>query len=145
MQICPFTHSKRFSHQAQCDSSQTICLSVSSAVHPHFPVGRINLPALELFTCIASLLQSWALSVFFNFSNNKKWFFSFSIKLITYFCTSSIKNPSQINLIKMQKIIFYYWKNSKIPNCPALLSSHSSPSACSVCSFERASSDVEQN
>ena len=46
-------------------------------------------------------LQSWALEVFFNFFNNKKWFFAFFIKLITYFCTSPIKkkNHSQSNYL----------------------------------------------
>ena len=35
--------------------------------------------------------QSWALSVFFNFFNNKKWFYCiFFIKLVTYFSTSPI-------------------------------------------------------
>ena len=34
--------------------------------------------------------QSWALSVFFNFFNTKKWFYCIFFKLITYFCTSPI-------------------------------------------------------
>ena len=34
--------------------------------------------------------RSWALSVFFNFFNNKKFFFAFFMKLLTYFCTSPI-------------------------------------------------------
>ena len=32
--------------------------------------------------CRETNFQSWALSVFLNFSNNKKWFFPFFIKLI---------------------------------------------------------------
>ena len=32
-------------------------------------------------------MQSWALSVFFNFFNNINDFFAFFIKLITYFST----------------------------------------------------------
>ena len=45
---------------------------------------------LYIASAILAGEQSWALSVFFNFFNNKKWFFAFFIKLITYFCTSSI-------------------------------------------------------
>ena len=37
-----------------------------------------------------TVTQSWALSVFFNFFNNKKWFFCIFVKLTTYFCTSPI-------------------------------------------------------
>ena len=36
-------------------------------------------------------VQSWALSVFLNFFNNKKRCFAFFIKLITYFCTIPIE------------------------------------------------------
>ena len=35
-------------------------------------------------------LQSWALEVFLNLFNNKKWYFCIFIKLTTYFCTSPI-------------------------------------------------------
>ena len=42
------------------------------------------------------------------FSITKNDFLHFFIKLITYFCTSPCK-----------KIIFYYWKNSKIPKVPS--------------------------
>ena len=34
--------------------------------------------------------QSWALLVFFHFFNDKNYFFTLFIKLITYFCNSPI-------------------------------------------------------
>ena len=47
--------------------------------------------ALGIDGLTRSVLQSWALEVFLNFFNNKKWFFCIFIKLVTYFCTSPIK------------------------------------------------------
>ena len=71
--------------------------------------------------------QRWALSVFLNLFNNKKWLFCFfKIKLITYFFTSPIwkPTPSQINLIKSAMVIFYYWKSSKIPKVPSSVNNY---------------------
>ena len=65
--------------------------------------------------------QSWALPVFLNFFNNKKWFFAFFIKLIWLGVGILNRTDAKIgNLIKnAKKIIFYYWKNSKIPKVPS--------------------------
>ena len=64
--------------------------------------------------------QSWALSVFFNFFNNKKWIFTFFIKLIWlgFFNNDWCRNRL-LTWQKCKKIIFYYWKNSKIPKVPS--------------------------
>ena len=69
--------------------------------------------------------QSWALEVFLNFFNNKKWFFAFFIILITYFCTSRVVftklTQSQIDLKKMQENHFLLLKKfPKNLKCPAL-------------------------
>ena len=66
--------------------------------------------------------QSWALSVFLNFFNNKRWFFCIFCKVNNLFLHQSyLKSPLPVKLTryKMQKIIFYYWKNSKIPQVPS--------------------------
>ena len=68
--------------------------------------------------------QSWALSVFFTFLNIKKWFLWIFDKVTNLFlCQSYLKSPLLVKLTrqKMQKIIFYYWKNKKYRKCPALL------------------------
>ena len=60
-------------------------------------------------------VQSWALSVFFNFSIIRNDFIAFYIKSITYFCTSPIlKANSQSNKLdkKYKKSFYRYrWRN----------------------------------
>ena len=58
---------------------------------------------------IVSVKQSWALSVFFNFFNNKKWFFKIFMKLITYFWQVLLKSPLPVKLTwwKMPKKSFF--------------------------------------
>ena len=54
--------------------------------------------------------QSWALSVFLIFLNNKKWFYFILYQVNNLFLHLFKKTtPSQINLITNAKIIFYYW------------------------------------
>ena len=62
---------------------------------------------------MGSLIQSWALSVFFNFFNNKKWFYCIFIKLLTYFLLFKKPTPSQINFIKNAKNHFLLLKKCK--------------------------------
>ena len=68
--------------------------------------------------------QSWALSIFLNFFNNKKIFKYFLPSELFYFCTSPIKKPttSQINFIKnAKKSFFISGKVQKYRKCPALV------------------------
>ena len=76
--------------------------------------------------------QSWALSVFFNFFNNNEWCFCIFYLVNNLFLHQSyLKSPLPVKLTwqKMQKIIFYYWTNSKILKVP---SSALSPCACRI-------------
>ena len=60
-------------------------------------------------TC--TVQQRWALSVFFNFFTNKKWFFCIFSKVNNLFLHQShLKSPLPVKLTwqNMQKIIFYY-------------------------------------
>ena len=66
--------------------------------------------------------QSWALPVFFNFFNNKKWFYCTFYKVNNRFLHQSyLKSPLPVKLTwqKMQKIIFNLWKILKIPEVPS--------------------------
>ena len=64
-------------------------------------------------------MQSWALSVFLNLFNNKKRFafFNMSIWLAVGFLNRT-GAKIVINLIKNAIVIFYYWKNEKMPKVP---------------------------
>ena len=66
--------------------------------------------------------QSWALSIFLNFFNNKKWFFAFVIKLIWLGVGFLNRTGAEIGYWddkKCKQIIFYEWKNVKIPKVPS--------------------------
>ena len=55
-----------------------------------------------------------ALSVFFNFFNSKKWFYCIFYQMNNLFLHQSyLKSPLPVKLTweKMEKVIFYYWKN----------------------------------
>ena len=72
----------------------------------------------------ASGTQSWPLSLFFfYFFNSKKGFFAFFIELIWlgvgFLYREGAEIGYQLDFLKMQKIIFYCWKNSKIPKVPS--------------------------
>ena len=53
-------------------------------------IGYYGNKVISLGEVEVSHRQSWALSVFFNFSIIKNYLFAFFIKLITYFCISPI-------------------------------------------------------
>ena len=68
-------------------------------------------------------LQSWALSVFFYFFNNKNWVFCILHQVNNlYLCTSPIKKPtpSQNKLDKNCKKSFFIIEKNKYRKCPAL-------------------------
>ena len=61
----------------------TLCVLASAARVYELARARVCARAPQAWCCSTENLQSWALSVlFFNFFNNKKWFFAFFIKLI---------------------------------------------------------------
>ena len=65
--------------------------------------------------------QSWALLVFLNFFNNKKWFFCIFYEVNDQFLNRSyLKSPLPVKLTwwKMKKIILCFWTNSKMPKVP---------------------------
>ena len=87
-------------------------------------VGKVCLKVKSLLKYLSSLricktgllryIQSWALSVFFHFFNNKKWFFCIFFQVYNLLLHQSyLKSPLPAKLTwwKMQKIIFYHWKN----------------------------------
>ena len=74
--------------------------------------------------------QRWALSVFFIFFNNKKWFFPFFIKLVWLGVGFLNRTGAEVGYWldkKCKKIIFYDWKNSKIPQVPSSASPYRWP------------------
>ena len=60
-------------------------------------------------------VQTWSL-VFLNFCINKKWFFAPFIKLI-WLKVGILNRTGRLLILykKCNKIILYFWKNSKIP------------------------------
>ena len=69
-----------------------------------------------------STTQSWALEVFLHFFNNKKLLFAFFIKLIWLRVGFLNRTGAEISYSffkKCNKIIFEYWKHSKIPKVPS--------------------------
>ena len=65
---------------------------------------------------VQSKVHSWVLPVFFNFFNNKKWFFAFFSKLIWLRVGFLNRTGGEIGYQlykKCKKIFFYYWKNLK--------------------------------
>ena len=72
--------------------------------------------------CNGCFSQSWALPVFFNVFNNKKWFFAFFIKFIWLGVDFLNRTGAEINyeLEKMQKNHFLFLKKlQKIPKVPS--------------------------
>ena len=93
--------------------------NVFNVFFPFFPSSSIKtLMAFE---------QSWALSVFLNIFNNKKWFFAFFIKFIWLGMGFLNRTGAEIGYLlyrKCKKLIFYCWKNLKIPKVPSFAFEH---------------------
>ena len=85
------------------------------------PGGRAFVwPGIQYVQRLAAEL--WALSGFLSFFNNKKWFFASSIKLIWLgvgFLNGTGAEIGYQLYNKCNQIIFYYRKNSKIPQVPS--------------------------
>ena len=86
--------------------------------------GRLICKGNGRFRCspLWALARSWALSVFFSFFINKKWFFAFFFQVNLTESGLFKQDWCRNGLFtwqKMQQIIFYYWKNSKIPKVPS--------------------------
>ena len=88
-----------------------------------FGVGRTRRPLYWAEGISIHTVQRWALSVFFNFFNNKKWFFAFFIKLIWLGVGFLNRIGAEIcyyNLTKNAKTNFFKNKFKKNRKCPAL-------------------------
>ena len=69
--------------------------------------------------------QSWALSVFFNFFNNKKWLFCIFYQVNNLFLHQSyLKSSLPVKLtLNCKRTFFNMEKNKKYRKCPALINS----------------------
>ena len=97
--------------------------SMSAARRLLMDWGQIWTSIRCLCVCVrVCVCQSWELSVFFNFFNNTIWYFCICYQVNNLFLHQSyLKSPLPVKLTwwKMQKIIFYYWKNLKTPKVPS--------------------------
>ena len=82
------------------------------------------------FFSVVPKVQSWALEVFFNFYNNKKWFFCIVYQVNNLAKKVLLKTPTpiQINLITKAKghfLLLKKCKNTSVQLCQMLLSGQS--------------------
>ena len=90
------------------------------------PPGSFVVAVATVLPCPAHFLllsdQSWALEVFSNIFNDEKYFCLHFYQVNNLFLHQSYwESQLSVKLTweKMQKIIFYYWKNEKIPQVPS--------------------------
>ena len=95
--------------------------------------GQILYEQLFRYMHMYKRIQSWALPVFFNFFNNKKWFVYIFYQVNNLFKKAT---PSQINLIKNAKKLFIViekFKNTESAQLWLLLKVYMSHSAWEIC------------
>ena len=101
-------HSPRGEKQALTEDKDCREDGQRHCVHTPGPVGL-----LQEGSSVVKKVQSWALSIFLIFSTIDYDIFAFFMKYNLFLHQSHLKSPLAVKLIwyKMQKIIFYCWKN----------------------------------